>query len=64
MSINDYDNEETILKKCWNDQYTCIRTLSVTTYRDSLLFTNQKASNDASEEITIRNIILYSNQSI
>ncbi|CAD8201365.1 unnamed protein product [Paramecium octaurelia] len=64
MSINNYDDEETILQRCWNDQTTCIRNISVRTFKDSLQFTNAKAKNDNSEEINIKNIIIYRNQQI
>jgi len=47
--------------KCWNNYNSCIRMISVITYKDTLLFTNTKSLIDHSEEITIRNIILYRN---
>ncbi len=62
MSLQNFDESpENMPSKCWNNYNSCIRMISVITYKDTLLFTNTKSLIDHSEEITIRNIILYRN---
>lgn len=62
MSLKNFDESpENMPSKCWNNNNSCIRTINVTTFKDTLLFTNTKSAIDNSEEITIKNIILYRN---